>query len=58
MKKEERKDWRGIWVFAEQEDGCLAEVSFELLSAALALSKKRGGMEVCAVLLGAHIEAL
>jgi electron transfer flavoprotein alpha subunit len=45
-------DWKGIWVFAQQEENCLAEISLELLSAARILSQKRGGAEVSAVLLG------
>ncbi len=45
-------EWKGIWVFAEQEENCLAEISLELLNAARILSKKREGAEVSAVLLG------
>jgi electron transfer flavoprotein alpha subunit len=45
-------DWKGIWVFIEQEDGCVAEVSFELLAVAKQLALKRGGVEVVALLLG------
>jgi len=45
-------EWKGIWVFAEQEENCLAEISLELLSAAKILSEKRGGAEVSAVLRG------
>lgn len=52
------KEWRGIWVFAEHEENCLAEISLELLSAAKILAKKRGGAEVCAVLLGHDVKAL
>lgn len=51
-------DYKGIWVFAEQEEGCLAEISLELLSAAKALAEKRNGAEVCAVLLGYKVEEL
>ncbi len=52
------KGWQGIWIFAEQEKGCLAEVSLELLSAAQLLSQKRNGPEVSAVLLGHQIQPL
>ncbi len=49
---------KGIWVFAEQEENCLAEISLELLSAAKILSEKRGGAEVSAVLLGHDVEGV
>ena len=52
------EDWKGIWVFIEQEEGCITEVSFELLAAARQLSRKRGGAEVGAVLLGHRIKPL
>jgi electron transfer flavoprotein alpha subunit len=48
-------EWKGIWVFAEQEEGCITEVSFELLTAARQLSPKREKTEVCALLLGHHM---
>ena len=51
-------DWKGIWVFIEQEDGCVAEVSFELLAAAKQLSLKRGGAEVVALLLGHGVKGV
>jgi len=51
-------DWKGICVFIEQEEGCVTEVSFELLAAARQLSRKRGSAEVGAVLLGHHIKPL
>lgn len=50
--------WRGIWVFAEQEEGCLSELSLELLSAAKFLAEKREEAEVSAVLLGHKVESL
>ncbi len=50
-------DWKGIWVFAEQEEGCLSEVSLELLNAAGALSKKKKA-PISAVLLGHKIRNL
>ena len=51
-------EWKGIWVFVEQEEGCITEVSFELLAAARQLSQKRGSAEVAAVLLGHRIKSL
>lgn len=52
------KEWKGIWVFVEQEEGCVSEVSFELLTAARQLSFKRGNSEVVALLLGHGVEGL
>jgi len=51
------EEWKGIWVFAEQEEGCLSEVSLELLSAAKLLARKRM-TEVSAVLLGHGVQIL
>ena len=48
---------KGIWFFAEQRNGKLAGVSFELLSASLELKEKLGE-EVSAVLLGNNVESL
>ena len=52
--------YRDIWVFAEQTDGKVAEVAFELLGKGLELKAQRGdGCRLCAVLLGAGVtEAL
>ncbi len=58
MKTSDFADWKGIWVFAEQEEGCVAEVSFELLAAARQLSRKKQSAEVGAVLLGHRIKPL
>ena len=45
-----------IWVFAEQTDGTVAEVAFELLGKGLELKAQRGnGARLCAVLLGSGI---
>ena len=44
-----------IWVFAEQQDGKVRKVTFELLSAGLDFSKKTG-QSVAAVLLGKGLE--
>jgi electron transfer flavoprotein alpha subunit len=51
------EEWKGIWVFAEQEEGCLSEVSLELLSLAKLLAEKRKA-EVSALLLGHGVESL
>jgi len=58
MRRDEFSDWKGIWTFAEQEDGCLAEVSLELLGAARLLAGKKMETEVSAVLLGRRIRDL
>ena len=51
-------DYRDIWVFAEQTDGKVAEVVFELLTKARELKAQRGsGCQVCAVLLGNGLPA-
>ena len=49
--------WRGIWVFAEQHDGRLADVGLELLGKARELGEQRSE-EVCALLLGNRVEDL
>jgi len=57
----DRKDlaeWKGIWVFIEQEEGCVAEVSYELLAVARQLSGKRGNAEVVALVLGRGVKGL
>jgi len=50
-------EWKGIWVFAEQEEGCLSEVSLELLAAAQILAEKSEA-EVAALLLGHRVHLL
>jgi electron transfer flavoprotein alpha subunit len=57
MGKDNLADWKGIWVFAEQEEGCLSEVSLELLGAARLLSEKKR-TQVSAVLLGHGVQSL
>jgi len=57
MKALNLPEHRGIWVFMEQEEGCLSEVSLELLTAARCLAEKKP-MEICAVLLGDGMEAM
>ncbi len=48
----EKGEGRGVWVFAEQRDGKIADVSFELLGAGRRLADKLG-TELSAVLFGA-----
>ena len=51
-------NYKDIWVFAEQTDGRIAEVVFELLTKARELKAQRGnGCRVCAVLLGDGLSA-
>lgn len=49
----ELKDYKGIWIFAEQTNGVLSGVAFELLSKAQEL-KKTSGEDVVAILLADH----
>lgn len=58
MKIHQIAQWKGVWVFAEQEEGCLSETSLELLNAAQMLAKRRGGAELSAVLLGNEVRNL
>lgn len=46
-----KTDFRGVWVFAEQRDGKIADVSFELLGAGRRLAEKLS-TELSAVLFG------
>ncbi|MBW1785066.1 MAG: electron transfer flavoprotein subunit alpha [Deltaproteobacteria bacterium] len=50
-------DWKGVWVFAEQRDGELNKVSFELLGKARELAGELNE-EVSAVLLGDRVDGL
>jgi electron transfer flavoprotein alpha subunit len=54
---EEEKMAKGVWIVAEQRDGALRKVSFELASAARKLADELGD-EVGAVLLGSGVEGL
>lgn len=45
-----------VWVFVEQENGKISDVSLELLAKGQDLKQKLNG-EVCALYLGSHIEA-
>ncbi len=49
---------RSIWVFIEQGEGCIAEVSYELLQAANFLTQKIGCAEIVAILLGYKVRDL
>lgn len=51
------EDYKGIWVFAEQREGKLADVSLEMLGGAKKLAGKTGE-QVSAVLLGDKISGL
>jgi electron transfer flavoprotein alpha subunit len=48
---------KGVWIVAEQRDGALRKISFELASAARKLADQQGE-EVSAILLGSGIEKL
>ena len=51
------EQYKNIWVFAEQSQGKIAEVAFELLAKGLELKAQRGdGAQLAAVLLGAHLK--
>ena len=50
------EQYRDIWVFAEQTNGRIADVAFELLGKGLELKAQRGdGCRLCAVLLGSGL---
>jgi len=48
---------KGVWIVAEQRDGALRKISFEIASTARKLADELGD-EVCAVLLGSGVEAM
>ncbi len=52
-----KADYSGIWVYAEQREGVIAPVSFELLGKGRELSDELG-VELSAVLFGHEIEGL
>ena len=52
-----KEDYKGIWVFAEQQDGVLNPAVLEILAKALEL-KAHTGEELTAVLLGDGVSAL
>lgn len=51
------KDYKGVWVFAEQSDGRIHRTIFELLGCARNLAEQLG-QDVSAVLLGHNVEGL
>ncbi len=53
----DKSEYSGIWVFAEQKDGAIAPVSFELLGKGRELAEELGA-ELSAVVLGYQIENL
>ena len=52
-----KEDYRGIWVFAEQQNGTLNPVTYELLAKAQEL-KAHNGEAITAVLLGSKVAHL
>jgi electron transfer flavoprotein alpha subunit len=55
VKQEVSEGFSGVWVFAEQRDGRLKTVSYELISEGRKLADKLG-TEVCAICLGHNVE--
>jgi electron transfer flavoprotein alpha subunit len=55
VKREVSEGFSGVWVFAEQRDGNLKAVSYELISEGRKLADKLG-TEVCAICLGHNVE--
>jgi len=55
VKQEVSEGFSGVWVFAEQRDGILKTVSYELISEGRKLADKLG-TEVCAIYLGHNAE--
>ena len=53
----DRKDYKGIWVFAEQREGVIQKVALELVATARKLAAARGA-ETTAVLLGSGVAKL
>ena len=54
-----KEDYKGIWVYAEQEKGVLSKTVFELLAKSADLKKKLGGKdEITAVVLGKNVSGL
>ena len=51
------KEYRGVWVFVEQQEGEPAEVSWELLGVGAELAKTRG-VELCSIVVGDKVEHL
>ncbi len=57
VRKMNKEDYKGIFVFAQQVDGKLENVSYELIGKSKALAKDLG-CEVTAMLLGHNVEPL
>ena len=55
VEQEVSEGYSGVWVFAEQRDGRLKTVSYELISEGRKLADKLG-TEVCAICLGHNVE--
>ena len=53
----DRKDYKGIWVFAEQREGVIQKVALELVATARKLAAARGA-DTTAVLLGSGVAKL
>ncbi len=53
----EIKEYKGVWVFVEHNEGVPAVVSWELLGAGAELTKKLG-VELCSVVIGDKVENL
>ncbi len=54
-----QQDYKGIWVFAEHEDGVISGTTFELLAKSADLKAKLGGTdEITAVILGDAVSGL
>lgn len=51
------EDYKGVWVFIEQQDGKIAHVSLELLGAGRKLADKRG-VPLAGVLIGSQVKSL
>jgi electron transfer flavoprotein alpha subunit len=55
--KEDLSAYRDVWVFAEQHDGVIQSVTYELLGEGRKLADELG-MKLCAVLLGSSVQPL
>lgn len=53
----DRDSYQGLWVFAEQRDGVLSPVAYELLGKGRELADQMGA-QLCAILLGYEVEGL
>jgi len=51
------KDYNGVWVFIEEKDGVISQVSLELLGAGRKLADKRG-VELAGIIIGENIKQL